>query len=142
VRLWINGEWADSTAGATIEVTDPATETVLDTVPAGTPEDVERAVAAARAAFPAWRATTAVERAQMMHQAAAKMRDHFDQLVRMLTLEEGKPVPENEEEIDWSLNTLDYYAELGRHIRGRVLPSPSQGICANLRLRGSDVSFW
>ena len=127
MKLWINGEWADSTARATIEVTDPATEAVLDTVPAGTPEDVERAVAAAKAAFPAWRATTAVERAQMMHQVAAKMRDNFDELVRMLTLEEGKPVPENEEEIDWSLNTLDYYAELGRHIRGRVLPSPAAG---------------
>jgi betaine-aldehyde dehydrogenase len=110
-----------------MEVIDPATEAVLDTVPAGTPKDVERAVAAAKAAFPAWRETTAVERAHMLHGAAAKMREHFDHLVRQLTLEEGKPVPENEEELDWALNTLDYYAELGRHIRGRVIPSPEPG---------------
>jgi acyl-CoA reductase-like NAD-dependent aldehyde dehydrogenase len=110
-----------------MEISDPATEEVLDTVPAGTPQDVERAVAAAKAAFPAWRRVTAVERANMLHEAAAKVRAHFDELARLLTLEEGKPLPENEEEIDWSLSTLDYYAELGRHIRGRVLPSPDEG---------------
>ncbi len=126
-KMWINGEFVDSTSGQAIKVTDPATEEVLDTAPAGTVEDVERAVAAAQAAFPAWRQTTAVERAHMLHQAAAKMREHFDELARLLTLEEGKPLPENEEELDWSLNTLDYYAELGRHLRGRVIPSPDVG---------------
>ncbi len=126
-RLWINGEWTDSASGESVEVTDPATETVLDTVPAGTPEDVERAVAAAKVAFSDWRRVTVVERAHMLHQAAANMREHFDELARLLTLEEGKPLPENEEEIDWSLNTLDYYAELGRHIRGQVIPSPDAG---------------
>jgi acyl-CoA reductase-like NAD-dependent aldehyde dehydrogenase len=125
--MWIDGAWADSSSEEVMRVSNPATEEVLDTVPAGTPEDVERAVSAAREAFPAWRQTTAVERAQMLHAAAARMRDHFDELVRLLTLEEGKPVPENEEEIDWSLNTLDYYAELGRHTRGRVIPSPDVG---------------
>jgi betaine-aldehyde dehydrogenase len=127
MKMWINGMWADSTSGHVIEVINPATEEIQDTVPAGTPEDVERAVAAAKAAFPAWRQTTAVERAQLLHEAAAEMREHFDELVRLLTLEEGKPIPENEEEIDWSLNTLDYYAELGRHTRGRVIPSPDVG---------------
>jgi len=126
-KMWINGAWADTASGEAIEITDPATEEVLDTVPAGTPQDVERAVAAAKATFPAWRQTTAVERAHKLHEAAARMREHFDELVRLLTLEEGKPLPENEEELDWSLNTLDYYAELGRHIRGRVIPSPDVG---------------
>jgi betaine-aldehyde dehydrogenase len=125
--MWINGTWVDSASGQAIEVTDPATEEVLDVVSAGTPADVERAVAAAKAAFPVWQRTTTVERAQLLHQAAARMREHFDELVRLLTLEEGKPVPENVEEIDWSLNTLDYYAELGRHLRGRVIPSPDVG---------------
>jgi acyl-CoA reductase-like NAD-dependent aldehyde dehydrogenase len=127
MKMWINGAWVDSASGQTIEVVDPATEEVLDSVPAGTPEDIENAVAAAKRAFPIWRETTAVERAHMLHQAAARMREHSDELVRLLTLEEGKPVPENEEEMDWSLNTLDYYAELGRHIRGRVIPSPDVG---------------
>jgi len=126
-KMWIGGAWADSASGQALEVTDPATEEALDAVPSGTPEDVERAVAAARTAFATWRQVTAVERAHMLHEAAAKMRAHFDELARLLTLEEGKPLPENEEEIDWSLNTLDYYAELGRHTRGRVVPSPEAG---------------
>ena len=124
MKMWIEGMWVDSNSGQTIQVTDPASQEVLDAVPAGTPEDVERAVAAAKRAFPGWRQTPAPERANILHQAAAKMRQHFEELTRLLTLEEGKPLPENEEEIDWSINTIDYYAELGRHIRGRVIPSP------------------
>jgi acyl-CoA reductase-like NAD-dependent aldehyde dehydrogenase len=126
-KMWINGASVDSTSGKALEITDPATEKALDAVPAGTSKDVERAVAAAKSAFSTWRQITAVERAQMLHEAAAKIRQHFDALVRLLTLEEGKPVLENEEEMDWSLNTLDYYAELGRHIRGQVIPSPDVG---------------
>jgi betaine-aldehyde dehydrogenase len=127
MRMWINGEWADTRSAKVMQVIDPATEEVLDTVPAGSAEDVERAVSAARGAFATWKKTPAVERANLMHEAAAKIRTHFDELVQLLTHEEGKPVPENEEELDWSLNTIDYYAELGRHIRGRVLPSPEMG---------------
>jgi acyl-CoA reductase-like NAD-dependent aldehyde dehydrogenase len=127
MKMWIDGAWVDSASGQTMEVADPATGEVLDAAPAGAPGDVAKAVAAAKAAFPGWRQTSAVERANLLHQAAARMRQHFDELARLLTLEEGKPLPENEEEIDWSINTLDYYAELGRHARGRVIPSPEAG---------------
>ena len=126
-RMWIDGAWSDSASGDRMEISNPATHEVLDTVSAGTPADIERAVAAAGRAFPLWRQVSAVERAHLLHGAAARMREHFDELARLLTLEEGKPLPENEEELDWSLNTLDYYAELGRHTRGRVLPSPAPG---------------
>jgi acyl-CoA reductase-like NAD-dependent aldehyde dehydrogenase len=126
-KMFIDGQFVESASGQVMEVTDPATEEVLEVVPKGTPEDVARAVAAAKGAFPGWRQTPAPERANLLHQAAAKMREHLDELVRLLTLEEGKPIPENEEEIDWSLNTLDYYAELGRHVRGRVVPSGDVG---------------
>jgi acyl-CoA reductase-like NAD-dependent aldehyde dehydrogenase len=127
MKMWIGGRRHDSASGAAIAVLDPSTEDTIDTVPAGTVEDVERAVRAAREAFPGWRGTTAVERANLMHTAAWKMREHFDELVHTLTIEEGKAISENEEEMDWSLNTLDYYAELGRNYRGRVLPSPEPG---------------
>jgi acyl-CoA reductase-like NAD-dependent aldehyde dehydrogenase len=127
MKMWINGEFVGSASGDTTDVIDPATEEVLDTVPAGTREDAERAIAAAKTAFQEWRWVPAVDRANMMHEAAWKMRQRFEELTRLLTLEEGKPLPENEEEMDWSINTLDYYAELGRHIRGRVIPSPAPG---------------
>ncbi len=126
-KMFIDGKSADSVSGGVTEITDPASEEVLEVVPAGTPEDVDRAVAAAKHAFKEWRQTPAPERANLLHQAATKIRENMDELTRLLTLEEGKPVPENEEELDWSLNTLDYYAELGRHIRGSVIPSPAPG---------------
>ena len=63
----------------------------------------------------------------MLHQAAAKMREHQEALIELLTMEEGKPIPENEEEIWWSGETFDYYAELARHHRGAVLPPADPG---------------
>ena len=127
MKMWIKGAMQGSASNGVIEVINPATEEVLDVVPSGTEADVARAVAAAKEAFPQWRDTPAAERANHLHRVAAKIRQHFDELARLLTLEEGKPVPENAEEIDWSINTLDYYAELGRHLRGRVIPSPAAG---------------
>jgi betaine-aldehyde dehydrogenase len=127
MNMWIDGGPCAAAAGQVMQVIDPATQEVLDSAPAGGPQDVERAVSAAQAAFPGWRATPAVERANLLHGAAAHMRTHFDALCRLLTQEEGKPLPENAEELDWSINTLDYYAELGRHVRGSVIPSPAAG---------------
>jgi betaine-aldehyde dehydrogenase len=120
---YINGQFTASSGTEMIDVCDPATEEVLDMVPRGTAPDAEAARRAAQAAFQSWRRLSANTRAHMLHEAAAHMRAHKDHLVRLLTLEEGKPVPENDEECDWLINTFDYYAELGRHERGRVLPS-------------------
>lgn len=106
-----------------IAVINPATEEVIDTVKRGTTDDANAAVAKAKKAFLEWRRTPANTRAHLLHEAAAKMRAHKDRIVELLTLEEGKPVPENEEEFEWLTNTFTYYAELGRHERGRVLPS-------------------
>ncbi len=126
--MYINGEWTKGRAEAAIEVRDPATEEVLDAVPRGTPADAEAAVAAAQAAFADWRMLSVNQRARWLHEVSEKVRFHQHELVRLLTQEEGKPWVENEEEVDWVANTFDYYAELGRHERGRVLPSgePSQ----------------
>ncbi len=124
--MYLNGQFTAGASTDVIEVRNPATEEVLDTVPRGTPQDVAAAVGAARAAFERWRRTPANERAKLLHEAAARIRAHWEQLVRLLTLEEGKPVPENAEELEWTANTFDYYAELGRHERGRVLPSAEE----------------
>ncbi|MBX9568291.1 MAG: aldehyde dehydrogenase family protein [Candidatus Obscuribacterales bacterium] len=120
---FINGEFTRGKSSESIEVRNPATEEVIDTVPRGTPEDARTAVEAAQKAFDVWRKTSANVRATMLHEAAAKMRAHQEHIVKLLTQEEGKPIPENEEEFEWLCTTFDYYAELGRHERGRVLPS-------------------
>jgi len=126
--MYVNGEFGVGHSSDAIEVRDPATEEVVDSVPRGTPADVDAAVAAAKAAFPGWRATVANDRASLLHDVAARMRRHQEPLIELLTREEGKPRPENEEAVVWSATTFDYYAELGRHECGAVLPpgAPSQ----------------
>ena len=121
--MYINGEFTSGKATQAIEVINPATEAILGEAPSGTAEDAAAAVAAARQAYPGWRKTPASERAAMLHAVAEKMRSHHDELVRLLTQEEGKPIPENDEELWWSEETFDYYAELGRHHRGEVIPA-------------------
>ncbi|MEY4234481.1 MAG: hypothetical protein RL635_1448, partial [Chloroflexota bacterium] len=126
--MHINGRFTQGQATQEIAVHNPATEEVLDTVPRGTAADASAAVAAAVAAAPQWRATVANDRAELLHAAATKLRHHQEHLIRLLTLEQGKPWSENEEELVWAANTFDYYAELGRHERGSVLPpgTPTQ----------------
>ncbi|RME08785.1 MAG: aldehyde dehydrogenase [Anaerolineae bacterium] len=125
--MFIDGRFTGGNASETIRVINPATEEVLGEAPRGTAQDVQAAVAAAKRAFDGWRRTPANERAAALHAVAEKIRAHHDDLVRLLTEEEGKPIPENDEELWWVEETFDYYAELGRHQRGRVIPSGEAG---------------
>jgi betaine-aldehyde dehydrogenase len=120
--MYINGEFTRGSAQEEIAVTNPATEEVLDTVPRGTVEDVDSAVQSGTGAFQSWRKMGANERASLLHEVGTRVRRHKGELVQLLTLEEGKPISENDEELEWVANTFDYYAELGRHDRGRLIP--------------------
>jgi betaine-aldehyde dehydrogenase len=122
-HMWINGEAVPAASGHALEVLNPYTGQVLDSVPAGAPADVDQAVAAAEAAFAVWRWIPAAERAEFLHEVARKLRHLEDALARTLTLEGGKPLVENLDEVSWTAACFDYYAELGRHSRGRVIPS-------------------
>jgi acyl-CoA reductase-like NAD-dependent aldehyde dehydrogenase len=121
--MLVGGADRAAAGGDWIEVDDPATEEVIGRVPAGGAADVDAAVAAAAEAFGSWRWRSADERAAMLHAAADKTIEHWDELVDLLTREQGKPKPEQEEELEWSANPLRFYAELARAGRGRVIPS-------------------
>jgi betaine-aldehyde dehydrogenase len=118
---WIGGRWAKAKREA-IPVVDPATEEVLESVPRGTAEDVDRAVQAARQAFADWRFLPGVEKAALLHEVARRMRERHAELARTMTLEGGKPYCENYDEVEWSAACFDYYAEVGRDCRGASLP--------------------
>src|SRR5688572_11507723 len=122
-QMYINGKFTNGHATEEIQVQNPATEEIIDSVPRGTPEDIEEAVQAAKFVFDAWRKMGSNERASLLHEVAGKVHEHKEKIVHLLTLEEGKPVAENEEEVEWVINTFRYYAELGRHHRGSVLTS-------------------
>lgn len=122
-QLWINNEYRASKAGETFKVLDPATEEVVDVAHRGREEDIAAAVEAARQAFPAWKRVPGVEKAAMLHEVARRLRDREKDLATLLTLEGGKPLIENRDEMEWSAACFDYYAEIGRNERGRVIPS-------------------
>ena len=118
-----------------IVVTDPATEEVLAELDSATSADVDTAVADAGAAWDEWRWLSANERADLLHEAARLTGEHTAELVELLCHEQGKPRAEQEEELEWTANTLRYYAELGRNSRGRVVPSGEPRTQLNLVLK-------
>ncbi len=124
MKMYINGDWCGSENGATIDVINPATEELLDTVPDATPADVNKAVAAAKAAFDGWRKTPVIERSEMIREMARKLEDNMVAYATLLTKEQGKVLAEHlGDEIGVSIHCIDYYAQLIKNSIGRVLPS-------------------
>ncbi len=120
-RLLISGEQVAGN-GAALAVENPATEETVAEVGSASPEQVDAATAAAREAIPAWAGMPAAERGEMLHEVATRLRDRTDELARVMTLEGGKPLIENSDEVGWTAACFDFYAELGRSAAGRVIP--------------------
>ena len=121
-RLLIRGEQV-SGQGAALAIENPATEETVAEVHGASPEQVDAAIAGAREAARGWASTPAVERAELLHEAATRMRAMTEELANALTLEGGKPLIENRDEVGWTAAAFDYYAEMGRNFAGRVIPS-------------------
>jgi acyl-CoA reductase-like NAD-dependent aldehyde dehydrogenase len=110
-----------STSGEGVEVLNPATEVRIGLVPAGTPEDVAAAVAAARGALRGWSRMSAEERAGLVKATARKMREHAEEIARLVTLENGKPLDDALGGVEAGIGTLEQYTELGPLHRGKSL---------------------
>src|ERR671916_214632 len=121
-RLLIRGEQVDG-RGTPVAIENPATEETVADLRGPSPEQLDAAIAGAREASRGWTSTPAVERAEMLHDVAARMRAMTDSLARAMTLEGGKPLIENSDEVGWTAAAFDYYAEMGRNFAGRVIPS-------------------
>jgi betaine-aldehyde dehydrogenase len=121
-RLLIRGEQVAG-EGAALAVENPATEETLIELGSASPEQLDAAIAGAREAARGWGSTPAVERAELLHEVATRMRAMTDDLARAMTLEGGKPLVENSDEVGWTAAAFDYYAEMGRNFAGRVIPS-------------------
>lgn len=120
-KMWINGAYVDSRSKQVFEIDNPATEEILDKVPRANAEDVQLAIHAANAAKKDWAFVPGIERAEMLHTIAHKIREKRNEIARTLTLEGGKPLIENRDEVEWVAAVFDYYAEIGRDARGRVI---------------------
>jgi len=123
-RNYINGRWVESRSSQTIERRNPAnTDEVVAVVPLSSRAEVHEAVAAAKAAFPAWRDTPAPVRGRVIAKAAVIMEQRKDELARALTREEGKALKDSLGEVQKTINILEFMAGESRRIGGSVMPS-------------------
>ena len=123
VRLYIDGDWTDGTDGRGDDIVNPATGQVLGRVPFAGPDDVDRAIGAAGAAFPAWRDAGPERRGAILRRAAALIHERAAEIGRVMTLEEGKPLAEATGEAHRAATQLEVYCEEARRAYGRIIPT-------------------
>ena len=121
-QCYIDGGWCAAADGATIAVTNPASGEMLGTVPSVGAAETGRAIEAANAAWPAWRAKTARERAVILRRWSELMMANQQDLALLMTAEQGKPLTESRGEIDYAASFIEWFAEEGRRIYGDTIP--------------------
>jgi succinate-semialdehyde dehydrogenase / glutarate-semialdehyde dehydrogenase len=121
--LYIDGKWRHAASGRTFAVTNPATSEVLAQISASETADVREAVAAAEAAFPAWAARTAYERAGYLYEAYRMMTERADDLAQVMTTEQGKPLRTARIEVQYAADFLIWFAEEAKRVYGQMIPS-------------------
>ncbi len=121
-QAYIDGEWVDARSGQTVKVTNPATGEVLGTVPNLDALETRRAIEAASAAFPAWAARTAKDRATILRRWNDLMLANADDLAQLMTAEQGKPLAEAKGEIAYAASFIEWFAEEGKRLYGDMIP--------------------
>ncbi|WP_075881231.1 NAD-dependent succinate-semialdehyde dehydrogenase [Vreelandella massiliensis] len=120
---YIDGSWVAADSGEQINVVNPATQELVGDMPRLGKAETLRAVDAADAALPAWRAMTAQERADLLIKWHDLMLEHQQDLAMLMTFEQGKPLKEAEGEIAYAASFLRWFAEQGRRIYGETIPA-------------------
>lgn len=121
-QAFINGEWRDALSSDVITVTNPANGEVLGSVPKMGAEETRDAIQAAHRALPTWRQLTAKERAAILRRWFDLMMANQDDLARLMTLEQGKPLAEAKGEIGYAASFIEWFAEEGKRIYGDTIP--------------------
>jgi succinate-semialdehyde dehydrogenase/glutarate-semialdehyde dehydrogenase len=119
----IGGQWVDASDRETIDVVNPATGDSIGSVPRLTATDVERAIQAANQALPAWRETSAKERAKLLRRWYDLCMAHQEDLATILTSEQGKPLAEARGEIAYGSSFIEWFSEEAKRVYGDVIPA-------------------
>jgi succinate-semialdehyde dehydrogenase/glutarate-semialdehyde dehydrogenase len=122
-QLFINGEWQDAAGGKTLAVFNPATGKEIGRVAHASTADLDRALAATQKGFEKWRDMPAIERNKIMRKAAALMRERAGDIGLLLTQEQGKPLVEAKGEAMASADIIEWFADEGLRVYGRIVPS-------------------
>jgi succinate-semialdehyde dehydrogenase/glutarate-semialdehyde dehydrogenase len=124
---FIAGSWRDATSGLTLPVLDPADQGLISTVPDSGAAEARAAADAAQAALPAWRATPAKARAQILKRWLALILEHQEDLGRLISREQGKPLAEGRGEVLYAASYVEWFAEEAVRICGDVIAPPVAG---------------
>ncbi|GAA0781572.1 NAD-dependent succinate-semialdehyde dehydrogenase [Castellaniella ginsengisoli] len=124
-QCYIDGQWRDAPDGRTEPVRNPATGEILGTVPVMGAAEAREAIEAAQAAWGGWRALTAQRRAEILRAWYQLMLDHAEDLARIMTAEQGKPLAESRGEVAYGAAYFEWYAEEGKRAYGEVIPGPA-----------------
>lgn len=126
-RCYIDGGWVEADSGATLPVNNPANGELVGNVPDCGAAETRRAIEAANAAWPAWRAKTAKERANILRRWFELLLANQDDLALLMTTEQGKPLTESKGEIAYAASFIEWFAEEGKRVYGDTIPSPQPG---------------
>src|SRR5215207_206927 len=132
-KNFVGGEWVDAVEGGTAEILNPATGETIAEVPQGTQADVDRAVEAAKRAWPEWRETTPQDRAEMLLKLADAIEAHADELARVESQNVGKPLAYARDEIPVCCDNLRFYAGAARCLEGRATGEYMRGYTSMIR---------
>jgi len=121
-KCYINGQWIDADSGKTIAVTNPATGETIGSIPRMGEVETRRAIEAANAALPAWRAKTAGERSIILRRWNDLLLENQEDLALLMTAEQGKPLAEARGEIVYAASFIEWFAEEGKRVYGDVIP--------------------
>ena len=120
-KNYINKSWQDTIDGSTFKVENPFTEEIITEVPNSSASDVDVAVSAAKAAWKDWKILGSLEMRDLLREVAVKSRANDKEIASIITAESGKPLIECLDEIEWIASIFEYYSEIGRDQRGRVV---------------------
>tara|TARA_R110002110_G_scaffold40995_5_gene130704 strand:- start:1537 stop:3006 length:1470 start_codon:yes stop_codon:yes gene_type:complete len=124
---YVDGKWVGADSKQTIDVTNPASGDLLGTIPKMGADETRRAIEAANAAYPAWRAKTAKERAGILRKWFDLMMENQEDLAKMMTAEQGKPLKESMGEIVYAASFIEWFAEEGKRVYGDTIPQHAPG---------------
>jgi succinate-semialdehyde dehydrogenase / glutarate-semialdehyde dehydrogenase len=126
-QCYVDGQWIDADSGKTIDVTNPSDGSRLGTVPAAGEAETRRAIEAANRAYPAWRARTAKERAKILRTWFDLMMANQEDLARIMTAEQGKPIAESRGEIAYAASFIEWFGEEAKRVYGDTIPAHLAG---------------
>ncbi len=126
-QCFVDGRWIDADSGKTVEVTNPADGSVLGSVPMMGADETRRAIEAADRAWPAWRALTAKERAKTLRTWFDLMMANQEDIARIMTAEQGKPLAEARGEVAYAASFIEWFAEEGKRVYGDTIPQHLPG---------------